>query len=216
MKSAAGFSLVEVMLAMAFGLLVVVAGSRIFIGALHGWQVQDVAARLQEDARFALQRLARDIRMAGSFGCLRYQDIKFASPAAAQAFSQPVVLERGVDGRSHRLTLVSAQAGELGGAPDWTLVTDCQTSAQVSGGVVAPSQGAFAIPVRRQVYRVSDGELMLTSGGSNASLAANVSRFEVERTGDLLKVSLILRDPKQRVRDQRFFLVVALRNGLSS
>lgn len=216
MKAAAGFSLVEVMLAMAIGLLVVLAGSRVFVGALHGWQAQDVAARLQEDARFALQRLARDIRMAGSFGCLRHQQIKFASPSAARAFSNPVVLETGVDGSSHHLTLVSAQAGELGGAPDWTLVTDCQTSARVSVGVAAPGKDAFAIPVRRQVYRVSDGDLILTSGGSNASLAANVSRFEVERTGDLLKVNLTLRDPQQRVREQRFFLAVALRNGLSS
>ena len=216
MKSVAGFSLVEVMLAMALGLLVLMAASRIFIGALHGWQAQDIAARLQEDARFALQRLARDIRMAGSFGCLRHQEIQFASPSVAQAFSQPVTLERGVDGRSHQLTLVSAQAGELGGAPGWTLVTDCRSTAQVFAGEAAPGEGAFAIPVRRQVYRVSNGEFMLTSGLSNASLAANVSGFEVERSGDLLKVSLTLRDPKQRVREQRFFLVVALRNGLSS
>lgn len=216
MKAAAGFSLVEVMLAMALGLLVVLAGSRIFIGALQGWQAQDIAARLQEDARFALQRLARDIRMAGSFGCLRHEAMTFTSPGVAQVFSRPIRLERAADGSLQSLTLVSAQSGDLGGQPDWTLVTDCRTRAHVFDRHAIPGQGEFAVPIRRHTYRLDDRELMLASTGSKASLASNVSGFEVEQGDGVLKVSLLLADPKGRIRGQRYDLVVALRNGQSS
>ena len=213
MRAAAGFSLVEVLLALSLGLLVVMAGSRVFIAALQSWQAQEVAAGLQEDARFVLQRLARDIRMAGMFGCLRPEAMTFTSPATAQAFSRPVSLERTGDGKLHSLTLISAQAGELGGAPDWTLITDCRTTADVVEGVAPPRAGTFTVPLRRQVYRLNAADLLLSSGGSNAVLIGNISRLDVEQETDLLKLRLTLDDPQRRVRAQTYHLAVALRNG---
>lgn len=213
MRAEAGFSLVEVLLALSLGLLVVMGGSRVFIAALQSWQAQEVAAGLQEDARFVLQRLARDIRMAGMFGCLRSEAMTFASPATTQAFSRPVSLERTADGRFHSLTLISAQAGELGGAPDWTLITDCRTTAEVVEGAGQPPAGTFAVPLRRQVYRLNAADLLLTSGGSNAVLIGNISRLDVEQETDILKLRLTLDDPQRRVRAQTYHLAVALRNG---
>lgn len=214
MRAAAGFSLVEVLLAMSLGLLLLLAGSRVFIGALHSWHVQQAAARLQEDARFVLHRLAGDIRMSGMFGCLRREAMEFPDSAVARLFEQPFRLDLANDGSLQSLTLISAQWGELAGAPNWTLLTDCRNRAVVATGSARPGPGMFAIPIRQQVYRLNDRSLMLGSAGSNAALIDNVGRLAVRRDDDRVQLSLTLEDPGKRVRPQTYELTVVLRNGL--
>lgn len=213
MRSAAGFSLIEVLLAMSLGLLLLLAGSRVFIGALHSWKVQEVAARLQEDARFVLHRIAGDIRMSGMFGCLRLEAGNFPDAATALLFKQPFRLERTKDGGLQGLTLIGAQWGELAGAPDWTLVTDCRTEAVVAHKRASPGPGQFAIPIRQQVYRFVDRSLRLGSAGGNAVLVDNVGGFDVRRDDDRVMLSLTLEDPEKRVRPQTYELTAVLRNG---
>ncbi|MFP3374303.1 PilW family protein, partial [Pseudomonas sp. SIMBA_068] len=72
------------------GLLLLAAASQLFVSAHDTWRLQGAAARLQADARLALQRMAQDIRMAGMFGCLRLQPDDFTDPLALQAFAQPL------------------------------------------------------------------------------------------------------------------------------
>lgn len=212
MRRVAGFSLIEVMLALSLGLLLVLAGGRVFIGALRSWQAQEVAALMQEEARFVLQRMARDIRMAGAFGCLRPDAMTFSGEGRRPLFSPPVALQRTGNGDLESLALIGAQAGELGGEPDWTLITDCVTDAQVVSGRATAGPGTFAIPLRQQVYRLAGGELSLRSGGSNARLIAGVERFEIDEAEGILTLSLTLADLQKRVRTQTYRTAVALRN----
>ncbi|MHA6193094.1 PilW family protein [Pseudomonas wadenswilerensis] len=213
MRSAAGFSLVEVLLAMSLGLLLLLAGSRVFISALHSWKAQEAAARLQEDARFALHRLAGDIRMAGMFGCLRREAMVFPDAATAKLFEQPFRLDLANDGGLQGLTLIGAEWGELVGAPNWTLVTDCRTEAVVENQRASPGPGMFAVPIRQQVYRLVDRSLRLGGAGSTAVLIDNVGRFDVRREDDRVMLSLTLEDPGKHVRPQTYELTVVLRNA---
>lgn len=213
MRSMAGFSLTEVLLAMSLGLLLMLAGSRVFIGALNSWKVQEAAGRLQEDARFVLQRMAGDIRMAGMFGCLRRDVMAFPDALTARTFEQPVRLDQAGDGGLRSLTLVSAEWGELAGAPDWTLITDCRTRAVVAKGRATPEPGMFAVPIRQHTYRLDGGSLLLASAGSNAVLIDNISRFAVHQDDDRLTMSLTLDDPGKQIRPQTHELTVVLRNG---
>ena len=89
------------------------------------------AGKGHRNARFALQRMARDIRMAGAFGCLRREAISFADPAIAAAFALPISVSLEPDGTLRSLSLVGVQGGEAGGPPNWTLLTDCLSTAQV-------------------------------------------------------------------------------------
>lgn len=212
MRRVAGFSLIEVMLALSLGLLLVLAGGRVFISALHSWHAQEVAALMQEEARFVLQRMARDIRMAGAFGCLRPDAMTFSGEGRRPLFSPPVTLQRTGNGNLGSLALIGAQAGELGGEPDWTLITNCVTDARVVSGRATAGPGMFAIPLRQQVYRLTAGELSLRSGGSNANLIAGVERFEIDEAEGILTLSLTLADPQKRVRNQTYRTAVALRN----
>lgn len=65
-----GFSLVELMVALTIGLIIMAAVSMLFVSSKKTYTTQDSLARLQENARFAMQFLVKDLRLAGYFGCI--------------------------------------------------------------------------------------------------------------------------------------------------
>jgi type IV pilus assembly protein PilW len=64
-----GFSLVEMMVAMTISLVLVLGVATIMISSKRSYNVQQDMARMQENARFAIEFLNKDLRMAGYFGC---------------------------------------------------------------------------------------------------------------------------------------------------
>ncbi len=64
-----GFSLVELLIAMVLGLIVTLGMISVFSGNQKSSQLNQAIANLQEDARFALDVMSRDVRMAGFQGC---------------------------------------------------------------------------------------------------------------------------------------------------
>jgi type IV pilus assembly protein PilW len=70
----AGFSLVELMLALALGLVVVTGIVQLFVGNSQTYNVLNGQARMQENARFALDIISRAARTAGYFGCANSPD----------------------------------------------------------------------------------------------------------------------------------------------
>lgn len=64
-----GFSLVELMIAITLGSLVVAGVGYLYLGSRQSFRNTENMARMQESARYALDTMARDIRMAGSLGC---------------------------------------------------------------------------------------------------------------------------------------------------
>lgn len=68
-QPAPGFSLVEILVALMVGTLLSMGISQVYINSKKTYTLQEQVARLQENARYALDRIARDIRMAGSIGC---------------------------------------------------------------------------------------------------------------------------------------------------
>jgi type IV pilus assembly protein PilW len=70
-----GFSLVELLVALTIGLFLVSGILYIYLSTRSSYSTNDAAARVQEDARFAMERLTRDVRMAGYMGCTNTLDI---------------------------------------------------------------------------------------------------------------------------------------------
>jgi type IV pilus assembly protein PilW len=52
-----GFSLIEIMLALALGLILSLGLTRLLLATQSSYLAQDAAMRMQEDARFLLQKL---------------------------------------------------------------------------------------------------------------------------------------------------------------
>ena len=64
-----GLTLVEVMIALVIGLVLTLGAAQIFISSNKGFRANDAVARIQENGRYALGFLTRDIRAAAFWGC---------------------------------------------------------------------------------------------------------------------------------------------------
>ena len=68
-RQQAGLSLIELMVAIVIGSLLLLGATSLLINNKRIYQTQDQLGRMQENARFAVQRMFHDISMAGYFGC---------------------------------------------------------------------------------------------------------------------------------------------------
>lgn len=68
--SQAGLSLIELMIAIALGALLLLGLVQIFSGVRTTFGTTEALSRIQENSRFALEFIRRDVRMAGHFGCV--------------------------------------------------------------------------------------------------------------------------------------------------
>lgn len=64
-----GVTLVELLIALALSLTVLIGLSAVYVTAKQSFRFQENSGQLQEDANYALDTLAKDIRMAGFGGC---------------------------------------------------------------------------------------------------------------------------------------------------
>lgn len=64
-----GVALIELMIALAIGLLITLAMLKIYVDTSNLYQFNESLARIQENGRFALEFIRRDTRAAGFWGC---------------------------------------------------------------------------------------------------------------------------------------------------
>jgi type IV pilus assembly protein PilW len=67
-RSQQGLSLIELMISLVIGLILVLGVVRVFSASQHGYRIQESTGRLQENARFAMEILGRELRHADFFG----------------------------------------------------------------------------------------------------------------------------------------------------
>jgi len=73
LKGANGLSLIEIMIALAIGSLLLLGLMQVFSASRTAYQLTEGMSRAQENGRFAMEFLQRDLRMAGHFGCVNDQ-----------------------------------------------------------------------------------------------------------------------------------------------
>ncbi|WKV96053.1 prepilin-type N-terminal cleavage/methylation domain-containing protein [Pseudomonas sp. H22_DOA] len=230
-----GFGLIELLVALALGLIVVLGVVQIFIAAKNTYVSQNSAAAMQEDARFVLSKMIQEIRMVGMFGCLA----TITDSSNAGDFNAAQITPINWDNANLKLTLVTADIGGSGGTPTWTVLSDCRNSATAYTGLRSPATGQIAFPIRRLIYSFSNNQILMGTGSGNPAqqvLVNNVSAFNVTfglassatdvaastyspNPGDparirSVRLSLTLADPNNRGRNQTFNVVAALRNRL--
>jgi type IV pilus assembly protein PilW len=196
-----GRSLVELMIAMAIGLAILVGIGSLFLANRQTSRITDDRSRLEEDGRLALNLLSFHLRMAG-YGELRSNDLRklvvtnliddsanivdgvegctggFSNPAAVtkvctNTASQP-------DGFIVRYIVDPANANLSAGNP-----TDCLGSAVITtNGVVENRFYVATNPTtnRRELYCQGNGQTALTAANFTTSaqpIAENVRDMKV-------------------------------------
>ena len=72
-RNTKGLSLIELMIALLIGIILLLGVVQIFSASRTAYQLSEGLARTQENGRFAMDYLQRDIRMVGHFGCVNDQ-----------------------------------------------------------------------------------------------------------------------------------------------
>ncbi|MDX9671094.1 MULTISPECIES: PilW family protein [unclassified Pseudomonas] len=230
-----GFGLIEMLIALALGLIIVLGVVQTFLAAKNTYVSQNTAAAMQEDARFVLSKMIQELRMVGMFGCLG----TIMDASSAGDFNAAQIIPISWDNSNLKLTLVTADVGGNGGTPTWTVVSDCRNSATAYTGLRAAASGQIAFPIRRLLYSFSNNQILMGTGSGTPTqqvLVSNVSAFTVmfglaTSATDVaassyssnpsdparirsVRLSLTLTDPNNRVANQTFNVVAALRNRL--
>ncbi|HEX4547380.1 PilW family protein [Pseudomonas sp.] len=230
-----GFGLIEMLIALALGLIIVLGVVQTFLAAKNTYVSQNTAAAMQEDARFVLSKMIQELRMVGMFGCLG----TITDASSAGDFNAAQITPISWDNSNLKLTLVTADVGGNGGTPTWTVVSDCRNSATAYTGLRAAASGQIAFPIRRLIYSFSNNQILMGTGSGTPTqqvLVNNVSAFTVmfglaTSATDVaassysanpsdparirsVRLSLTLTDPNNRVANQTFNVVAALRNRL--
>jgi type IV pilus assembly protein PilW len=166
MKTQAGFTLVEVMVAMLLSLILGVAIVTVFVNNSHSFTQDDNVMRMQDDARFALQQLAFDLSMAGHYA-------ELLSPAAVTPDANLAV---GLDCGPAGVTNWTYQTTQPATGDSLSVIAiDNVTSAQVVAGhtcfladEVAP--GTDVVSIKRvagaETTTFRDGAVYLRTNGT--------------------------------------------------
>lgn len=107
-RSQSGISLVELMISLTLSLILAAGATQIFIGSKQAYTLQDATAILQENGRFALDILKRNIRIAGF-------------PSAPGASMDAFVAATTSDGDNDTITVQAATASDCLGAATPTI-----------------------------------------------------------------------------------------------
>lgn len=155
-----GLTLLELMLAMFVGLVMTAGIVQLYLSNKQTYRVQEGLARLQENARFAAEHIARDLRLAGYRGCIstvapgttdyRWQntlnaDVLYNAPLAAEGF-------------------------DASGSNTWTPAVYASLSAALSG--VTPLDGTDVLLIRTAERTDAQLQSRIVDGSANISVNA--------------------------------------------
>ena len=89
LRTQAGLTLVELMVAMVIGLLLLAGISQVFVSNKQTYRLLEAQSHVQENGRFAFEFMARDVRMADSAAICLYLADRYGAGRLAPAVDAP-------------------------------------------------------------------------------------------------------------------------------
>lgn len=133
-QSQSGLSLIELMIAMALGLILTLGVVQIFLASSQTYRISDALGKVQENIRFSMGTLQYDARMAGHFGCLVDEPVNQLNTGGTgydeTIYENPGVIgweaaNTGV-GDAFTITTLAAGSGTWSNGPGDTVPTNIQ------------------------------------------------------------------------------------------
>ncbi len=150
------------MVSLVLGLVIMAAVLRVYVGMGQSVRTEDALSRVQENARFALEKLSVDVRQAGFMGCVK--DINVLLDPAGAGYSAALYdLSRAVSGWEYTGTAPASTFNSLSlvatGVPvsNWNDAAGVDLDAQFLNQVVP---GSDVLVIRR-----ADQKLNVTAAG---------------------------------------------------
>lgn len=169
-----GVGLIELMVSIAIGLLIVGALSSVFLSTARTSRTQDASAQLDDNGRFALESIARVVRLAG----YRNWGGPQSNPPGYDGTGDPSI--DGADGAdadvgfSDTLAIRFHGSGPVAGLTDGT-ITDC-TGVPVAEGATLADRRVNTFTVARVNNAL---RLMCDPGTGPVALASDIESFQL-------------------------------------
>lgn len=181
LRRQAGFTVTELMVAAVIGLILLGGAMSMLVTTRQTYQIQNDLARIQENARFGMDLMLRDLRMAGYFGC--HDNLGNVTNHLNGATTAGTIYDttRGIEG---------LEDGAGAWAPSNNIDDEVITSlgGAVAGDAIA---GSDAVTVRRAGgvnWQVQDGTSMATTSDPPVIIHESVNGVTLA-AGDIVAVS---------------------------
>jgi len=169
-----GLTLVELMISVTLGLLITLAIGYLYTGSRQTYRMNDNMARMQENGRYAMEMISRDIRMAGYWGC------------AGMTISSPVNTLNSATDYAYKFG-TPVEGHEATGTDTWVPTKDASITDVVSGTDILTVRGVYGSGVTVQQHPggsppgsadlkvstgsgLAEGDIVLVSDCSNAAV----------------------------------------------
>ena len=162
-----GVTLVELMVALALGLLITVAMLKVYVDASGLYRFNEGLARVQENGRFALEFIRRDARVAGFWGCYSDAPLTYQISATSDAWLDVAaghITGTNDDGLNSADSITFRSATGSG-----TLVNTTMTAA--SDSVSVDSVATITSGMAALISDCDNGDIFQVTGISGTSLA---------------------------------------------
>jgi len=125
-----GLTLVELMISLTLGLLITLTIGYLYTSSRQTYRMNDNVARMQENGRYAMEMISRDIRMAGYWGCA---SMTVARPINTLNNNTQYAFNFGTPVEGHEAT----------GAHTWAPARDASITDVVSGTDILTARSVF-------------------------------------------------------------------------
>lgn len=171
-----GFSLVEMMIALAIGAFLMLGLARVFSASRTAYQLSEGVSRVQENGRFAMDFIQRDLRMVGHMGCVNDQSHLQNAGALANGIPAGGTANSGVNFplgiQAYEATKTTNSTMNLGtAAATWSPALPATVAA------LGPAPGSDVLQLR---FLASEGAPVdsITVAGTSSTIQVPATRWE--------------------------------------
>ena len=178
-KKQTGFTLIELMIAMVIRSFVILGLFNLFINSYRNYHLQEAMSRIQDNARFATDILAANIRETGFAGCQNINRITPQSMIAGLTFTPATRISGDRDGISDSIQV--QRAVDCDGSFTVNVAGPADvTNALVSACVPETDSIPLMITdcVHAHIFNANDSEATFSGGTTYIGANSEVLRFE--------------------------------------
>lgn len=140
----AGLSLIEIMVALVIGLILTAGIIQLFVGSKQTYRFQEALSRVQENGRFAIEALNRDLRMAGNMGCA--VNLQRENPAGAGLLAPGFFRVRLNNPNDYEWSFETGLQGYQWNGASWTPALPASLAAALNESDVLTLRGVERLP----------------------------------------------------------------------
>lgn len=179
-----GLGLVEIMVAIVVGLIVLDGVLQIYLNSNQTYRMQENQSRIQENGRFALQFMTKDLRAAGYIGCVTLPQISInvlASGPPLTPMFDPATVIQGYDSGAWPATFPAQPANLVLGTSVLVVTAPVGGSVQLNADMPTNNPAAV-IGIASNPYNFNTGDLLVVSDCQSADLfrATNVATTSID------------------------------------